>query len=257
MRPELVSPRHLPDRRVRPNETGGRVTRAAGLPCAGSSPLAGGVRVQVRGDRRGSCRDRPCPRPTSRRGRRAGRRRNAPRPDARRPGLLCRSAWELAGGDAGVEAVKALRAALADESRAVRGRAAVALWRTTKPAVADVLPGLLAARGDADEGVRAAADEVWAEIGTGVRRCSRSSSGRWPPAPTRRHSRRRLMPSASPGWRRSRPSSTGLTRSGRAGPTICREPPGPVTPTSARPTPGSRRRPPRHWPSSAGRRPRP
>ena len=63
----------------------------------------------------------------------------------------------------------ALRKALADENRAVRGRAAVALWRLDRPPLKDVLPGLLAARNDADESVRAAADEAWAEIGPGVR----------------------------------------------------------------------------------------
>src|SRR5438045_8499801 len=54
-------------------------------------------------------------------------------------------------GASGPEVTAALRAALGDANRAVRARAAVALWRGDRPPVKDVLPGLLAARDDADE----------------------------------------------------------------------------------------------------------
>src|SRR5262245_9827247 len=71
--------------------------------------------------------------------------------------------------DLDADAKAALRQALADENRTVRGRAAVALWRLDRPPLKEALPALLAARNDADETIRTAADEAWAEIGPGVR----------------------------------------------------------------------------------------
>ncbi|MFO0849315.1 MAG: sister chromatid cohesion protein PDS5 [Gemmataceae bacterium] len=62
-----------------------------------------------------------------------------------------------------------LRAALKDESRSVRAKAAVELFRSQGAPVADLLPGLLAGRSDSDPAVRAAADAAWAGIGPGVR----------------------------------------------------------------------------------------
>ncbi len=88
----------------------------------------------------------------------------------RDPARRAAAAWDLARrGEADEDTARALEKALADESRSVRGRATLALWRTVKPPVQRVLPGLLAARNDPDEAVRAAADEAWAEIGPGVR----------------------------------------------------------------------------------------
>src|SRR5262249_27591739 len=72
-------------------------------------------------------------------------------------------------GEDAREAAAALTEALADVNRMVRGGAALALWHVERPAVKQVLPGLLIARNDADEAVRAAAAEAWAEIGPGVR----------------------------------------------------------------------------------------
>jgi len=80
------------------------------------------------------------------------------------------AAWALAGREEpGDEATAALRAALADKSRAVRARAAVALCRAGKPDIGAVLPGLMIARNDPEEAVRATADEIWTGTGPGVR----------------------------------------------------------------------------------------
>jgi HEAT repeat protein len=67
------------------------------------------------------------------------------------------------------DVVAALRRAVTDPDRLVHGRAAVALWTADPKGLKDLLPGLLAARNDPDEAVRAKADAAWAEVGPGVR----------------------------------------------------------------------------------------